>query len=148
MTSTWLDNLTRATLRKAEFGFLGVVVYTRVHTPRRCGEPLSAGVLDFERLVWRPLRTNWLIVGTTQSSFRFKRFLPEHKTCAKAQRYSLPGHSFRVKITPGLGLVLGSARQDFGQVESGPIGKIGDLSAAGEPVRHQHRRQIARNCGQ
>ena len=28
---------TRATLRSAEFGFFGVVVYTRVQTPRRCG---------------------------------------------------------------------------------------------------------------
>ena len=42
-----LVSLTRATLRRAEFGFFGVVVYTRVHTPRRCGEPLSAGVLPF-----------------------------------------------------------------------------------------------------
>ena len=38
---------TRATLRSAEFGFFGVVVKTRVHTPRRCGEPLRAGVLVF-----------------------------------------------------------------------------------------------------
>src|ERR1035437_3949455 len=55
---------TRATLRRAEFGFLGVVVYTRVHTPRRCGLPLSAGVLVLVTLSWRPLRTSWLIVGT------------------------------------------------------------------------------------
>src|SRR5665648_770389 len=55
---------TRATLRRAEFGFFGVVVYTRVHTPRRCGLPLSAGVLVLVTLSWRPLRTSWLIVGT------------------------------------------------------------------------------------
>src|SRR6187402_1849359 len=54
---------TRATLRRAEFGFLGVVVYTRVHTPRRCGEPLRAGVLAFVALSCRPLRTSWLMVG-------------------------------------------------------------------------------------
>src|SRR5512144_856061 len=54
---------TRATLRRAEFGFFGVVVYTRVHTPRRWGEPLSAGVLVLLTLSWRPLRTSWLIVG-------------------------------------------------------------------------------------
>ena len=30
-----LVSRTRATFRKAEFGFLGVVVYTRVHTPLR-----------------------------------------------------------------------------------------------------------------
>ena len=41
---------TRATLRRAEFGFLGVVVYTRVHTPRRCGEPFRAGVLALDVL--------------------------------------------------------------------------------------------------
>jgi hypothetical protein len=33
-----LVNRTRATLRSAEFGFFGVVVYTRVHTPRFCGQ--------------------------------------------------------------------------------------------------------------
>src|SRR6476646_11509448 len=54
---------TRATLRSAEFGFLGVVVYTRVQTPRRWGEPFSAGVLVFSTLSSRPLRTSWLIVG-------------------------------------------------------------------------------------
>src|SRR5664279_3094479 len=35
ITSSLLVSLTLATLRKAEFGFLGVVVYTLVHTPRR-----------------------------------------------------------------------------------------------------------------
>src|SRR5215203_3132021 len=54
---------TRATLRSAEFGFFGVVVYTRVHTPRRCGEPLRAGVLTLVVLSCRPLRTSWLMVG-------------------------------------------------------------------------------------
>src|SRR5688572_7328807 len=54
---------TRATLRRAEFGFLGVVVYTRVHTPRRCGLPLSAAVLVLATLSWRPLRTSCWIVG-------------------------------------------------------------------------------------
>jgi hypothetical protein len=58
VTSTPLDKRTRATLRNAEFGFLGVVVNTRVHTPRRCGEPLSAGVFDFEDFELRPWRIN------------------------------------------------------------------------------------------
>src|SRR6476619_4064973 len=58
-----LERRTRATLRRAEFGFWGLVVYTRVHTPRRWGEPLSAGVLVLPTLSWRPLRTSWLIVG-------------------------------------------------------------------------------------
>src|ERR1700686_2863431 len=54
---------TRATLRKAEFGFLGVVVKKRVNTPRRWGAPLSAGVLVFDCLEARPLRTSCSIVG-------------------------------------------------------------------------------------
>src|SRR3954469_17262896 len=63
VTSMPLVSRTRATLRSAEFGFFGVVVYTRVHTPRRWGEPFSAGVLVFSTLSSRPLRTSWLIVG-------------------------------------------------------------------------------------
>src|SRR6202795_1250724 len=55
---------TRATLRSAEFGFLGVCVYTRMHTPRFSGQPINAG--DFV-LTWtfsRPMRTNCENVGT------------------------------------------------------------------------------------
>src|SRR5215813_12258660 len=54
---------TRATFRSAEFGFFGVVVYTRVQTPRFCGAPRRAGVDVFLDLGLRPLRTIWLIVG-------------------------------------------------------------------------------------
>ena len=39
-----LVSRTRATFRSAELGFFGVVVYTRVHTPRRCGQACSAGL--------------------------------------------------------------------------------------------------------
>src|SRR6516225_576944 len=63
---------TRATLRRAEFGFFGVVVYTRVQTPRRWGAAtfflrplpdLRPGVASFFFGVVRPLRTSWLVVG-------------------------------------------------------------------------------------
>src|SRR4051812_43931822 len=63
---------TRATLRSAEFGFFGVVVYTRVHTPRRWGAAtfflrplpdLRPGVDSFLDFGVRPLRTSWLVVG-------------------------------------------------------------------------------------
>src|SRR5215210_7673206 len=63
---------TRHTLRRAEFGFFGVVVYTRVHTPRRCGAAtfflrplpdLRPGVASFFFGVLRPLRTSWEVVG-------------------------------------------------------------------------------------
>jgi hypothetical protein len=39
-----LVNRTRATFRSAELGFFGVVVYTRVQTPRRCGQACNAGL--------------------------------------------------------------------------------------------------------
>src|SRR5690606_7157766 len=68
VTSTCEESFTRATLRRAEFGFLGVVVYTRVHTPRRWGEPLRAGVFGFPAFEVRPLRTSCWIVGTTAAS--------------------------------------------------------------------------------
>src|SRR5919204_3905483 len=71
-----LVSRTRATLRSAEFGFFGVVVYTRVHTPRRCGaatfflRPLPDFRPGVESLVGfgvRPLRTSWLVVGMRRS---------------------------------------------------------------------------------
>ena len=49
---------TRATFRNAEFGFLGVVVYTRVQTPRFCGQACKAGLEVRNALRRRPLRTN------------------------------------------------------------------------------------------
>src|SRR5437588_12489839 len=67
-----LVSRTRATLRSAEFGFFGVVVYTRVQTPRRCGaatfflRPLPdfrPGVASFFFGGTRPLRISWLVVG-------------------------------------------------------------------------------------
>src|SRR5438270_10777222 len=64
VTSWPLVSRTRATLRRAEFGFFGVFVYTRVETPRRCGAPRSAGVLVLVVFDCRPLRTSWEMVGT------------------------------------------------------------------------------------
>src|SRR2546428_6127365 len=63
VTSTPLERRTRATLRSAEFGFFGVVVYTRVQTPRRWGAPFNAGVLVLSCLDSRPLRTSCWMVG-------------------------------------------------------------------------------------
>src|SRR5476651_931317 len=63
MTSWPLVRRTLATLRKAEFGFLGVRVMTCTQTPRRCGAPFSAGDFVLTTTLRRPLRTNWLIVG-------------------------------------------------------------------------------------
>src|SRR6187549_122618 len=63
LTSLVFVNLTLATLRRAEFGFFGVVVYTRVQTPRFCGHDSSAGEAVFVEAASRPMRTSWLMVG-------------------------------------------------------------------------------------
>lgn len=80
VTSMPLVSRTRATFRSAEFGFFGVVVYTRVHTPRRCGDPASAGAFVFLALVVRPLRTNCCIVGTSRKTVFCKRSNPLEKS--------------------------------------------------------------------
>jgi hypothetical protein len=56
VTSMPLVKRTRATLRSAEFGFLGVCVYTRVQTPRFCGHAAMAGVFERVGFSVRPRR--------------------------------------------------------------------------------------------
>src|SRR5919107_5141485 len=63
VTSKPLVSRTRATLRSAELRFLGVVVYTRVQTPRFCGFAFSARAFSFFSTSRRLCRTSWLIVG-------------------------------------------------------------------------------------
>jgi hypothetical protein len=58
VTSMPVVSRTLATFRNAEFGFLGVDVYTRVHTPLFWGAPFSAGVFVFCTRRFRPLRTS------------------------------------------------------------------------------------------
>src|SRR5919206_850400 len=85
VTSIPLVSRTRATLRSAEFGFFGVVVYTRVHTPRRCGaatrflRPLPdfrPGVASFLVFGFRPLRTSWEVVGIRRERLAAASFSP------------------------------------------------------------------------
>jgi hypothetical protein len=63
ITSKPFVSRTLQTLRSAELGFFGVVVYTRVQTPRFWGQLLSAGTLLLVRMASRGLRTSWLMVG-------------------------------------------------------------------------------------
>jgi hypothetical protein len=63
VTSNLFVRRTRATLRIAELGFLGVVVYTRVQTPLRCGQFVKAGDLLLSTIFLRPSLTNCDIVG-------------------------------------------------------------------------------------
>src|SRR5437588_10707553 len=91
VTSMPLVRRTRATLRRAEFGFFGVIVYTRVHTPRRWGAPFRAGVLVLVCLDSRPVRTSWAMVGKTNLSRRYSgqtmlRDFPAEHTSANGSR--------------------------------------------------------------
>jgi hypothetical protein len=90
---------TRATLRKAEFGFLGVVVYTRVQTPRRCGHACRAGV--FLRLItaFRSMRISWLMVGITSSRKKLCqcRQKPKGNTCIHPGAICQALHDFSIK---------------------------------------------------
>src|SRR5580692_2981233 len=84
VTSTEFVKRTRATLRNAEFGFFGVCVYTRMHTPRFSGQPASAGDFVFTRTASRPIRTSCENVGTVVPLWRAKILrLPQ---CAQTNR--------------------------------------------------------------
>src|SRR6185503_7330427 len=65
VTSMPLVSRTRATLRRAELGFLGVEVKTRTQTPRFWGDPWSAGLSVLDLSFSRPTRTSWLTVGNS-----------------------------------------------------------------------------------
>jgi len=94
---------TRATYRSAEFGFFGVDVYTRVHTPRFCGQLLSAGLDVFQRGGLRPLRTSWLKVGTNFLSWQNSRSRlgnsarPRHRIHQRGATRRTPNR-FKIKV--------------------------------------------------
>src|SRR6056297_1606088 len=67
ITSIPFVNRTFATFRRAEFGFLGVVVYTRVQTPLFCGQESKARDLLAMLIFFLPFFTNWFIVGILSS---------------------------------------------------------------------------------
>src|ERR1700737_1354116 len=89
VTSIAFVRRTRATLRSAEFGFFGVCVYTRIHTPRFSGQPASAGDFVFIRTASRPILTNCENVGTVVPQSRAYFFAAParraHKNGARAQ---------------------------------------------------------------
>src|SRR4051812_14208397 len=94
---------TRATLRSAEFGFFGVWVKTRTQTPRFCGLFCSAGLFVFVRTFSRPLRTNWLIVGTGTPSKKKSSGKKRHEPSFAGVRCPRPRSRYRGPA-PGAGL--------------------------------------------
>lgn len=86
VTSIPFVNRTRATFRKAEFGFLGVIVFTERQTPLLNGEGekvglffktlklrLKATALDLYPIFFRPFFISWLIVGTITTMLSHKK---------------------------------------------------------------------------
>src|SRR3569833_1443192 len=100
MTSKPLVRRTLATLRSAEFGFFGVVVYTRVQTPRFCGFCSIAGTFDLAFCGSRPLRTSWLIVGMKPFTFHVVTLLEPNNGNSKrtTAAFSTP----RVRVHPAM----------------------------------------------
>src|SRR3954462_8168154 len=93
-------NRTRATLRSAEFGFLGVWVNTPTQTPRFCGLFCNAGLFVLLTIFLRPARTSWLMVGIGLR----KTNRPAPRTLRRC-RYSLrdtPPRRFRPESPAGL----------------------------------------------
>src|SRR5918998_1963693 len=138
-----LVSRTRATLRSAEFGFLGVFVYTRVHTPRRCGAPLRAAVLPLSGLSSRPLRTSCWMVGTALQVRGYNGSRPSYggrvpgatgppwvASPREAHRGPRPGVPPRAVRAPDRGRARGPADGDGGE----------GSRAARRPdrVEHQH----------
>src|SRR5438445_6654604 len=74
VTSMPFERRTRAILRRAEFGFFGVIVRTTVQTPRFCGAP-------FESLVWRPVSEFQVVRRAGVSTFFFCDFRPLRTSC-------------------------------------------------------------------
>lgn len=95
MTSIPFFNLTRATFRRAELGFFGVIVKTRVQVPDAWGHPLSAGDFVFDCGAWRQFRTNWLIVGNDLLPLVLNN--PETEPPLTKQREMIPRETGNVK---------------------------------------------------
>src|SRR5579884_3889971 len=93
VTSMPLDRRTRATLRSAEFGFLGVMILTCRQTPFFCGQPCMAGCFGLRYCWRRGLRTSWLIVGIPHSPGSPQTPPPSRETL------TLVGRGRRVKGT-------------------------------------------------
>src|SRR5689334_2021972 len=90
VTSTAFVSRTRATLRNAEFGFFGVCVYTRMHTPRFSGHPASAGDFVLVRIPSRPIRTNCANVGTVFPHFGLLDFFKSNVNPRSRAQFSTP----------------------------------------------------------
>src|SRR5438128_1442298 len=138
VTSIPFVRRTRAILRRAEFGFLGVIVRTTVQTPRFWGAPRRS-------LVWRPLSEFQVVRRAGVSTFFFWSLRPLRTSC------EIVGTVTPTPITyPGFAQTRANARlSGLGSCVGPPRPKSRPLrersSGAARP-RSQHRdRADARN---
>src|SRR5688572_32040238 len=108
-----LVSRTRATLRSAEFGFFGVCVNTRTHTPRFCGLPCSAGLFVFQSTSCRPLRTSWLIVGILRVHPLSKHVNTSTDQWTRLRRGYGGQAKWTMHVASSLGTLAGSALETF-----------------------------------
>src|SRR5580692_773107 len=104
VTSIEFVKRTRATFRNAEFGFFGVCVYTRMHTPRFSGQPASAGDFVFTTTFSRPMRTSCENVGTVlpSRSVRPKTNRPRAEIFRGSRRRANKNARERTSVLKGL----------------------------------------------
>src|SRR5262245_57290218 len=96
-----LERCTRATFRRAEFGFLGVMILTWRQTPRFCGQPSKAGCFGLRYCWRRGLRTSWLIVGILLSvSSGAARIVADGQRQSRRRRAGQGAPTLMVKIIP------------------------------------------------
>jgi hypothetical protein len=88
-----LVSRTRAILRRAEFGFFGVIVATFTHTPRFCEQAFKAGDLVLCLLFSRPNRTSWFNVGKKLLPFAIK--IKKAKTVSPPLPHEYSGQNLR-----------------------------------------------------
>src|SRR5262245_47918412 len=90
-----LESRTRATLRRAEFGFLGVMILTCRHTPFFCGHPCIAGCLGRLRCGTRGCFTSWLIVGMVGGTSLRISTIPSPQRGGRCVRLVGPGNGVK-----------------------------------------------------
>src|SRR5258707_955781 len=136
VTSTPLDRRTRATFRRAELGFFGVMILTCKHTPLRCGQPCKAGCLG-RRYCWtRGLRTSWLIVGMFRRSTQCRSTPATEAKETGGRRNSVRARLAAARLRLARGGNAGHAAGNHyrsGTSQAGQEGTAEQLPRGGEP---------------
>src|SRR5436305_1576800 len=132
VTSTPLESRTRATLRSAELGFLGVMILTCKQTPFFWGQPCKAGCFGLRYCLVRAFRTNWLMVGMHYSGGSSARSGRRNRY-GSGHRRGVGGELLVVGLRAGALVLERFLADDLVQFELRVAGIL-DLDAVLEPV--------------